>query len=85
MRVEQNRALSARDGKCGKDERVSVRLEHLDVEAAPLKQRAQQIGVASDVWAIGRDVGNREQLDELAEDLRLMCRDVRLNRPLHLR
>jgi hypothetical protein len=79
--VEQHRPGGARHAQLAVDERVARRLQQLGLEAAAGQQTLEVLGVTADVRAIRGDVRNRERLDELTHDGRL----VRLDPPRHRR
>ena len=68
MRVEEERAAGPGHTKLRKNKRIAAGFEDLRREAAPGEHGPQKVGVAFDVLAVGGDVGNRQQLDELADD-----------------
>ena len=72
--VEQQRSRRPRHGELAVDERVAARLEQLRLEAARGEHAAEVLGVAPDVGTIRGDVGYRQQVDELLDDLRLVRR-----------
>ena len=67
--VEEQRPRRARHLQLAIDERIAGRFENLGREALARQQGAQVLGVAPDVRAVRRDVRNREQLEQLADDL----------------
>ena len=73
MRVEQHRACAPGTRSSAKTSGFPSVSRISAVNPRLANSVAQQLGVAFDVVAIGRDVGNREQLDELANDLLSMA------------
>ena len=72
MTVEKQRPRRARHLQRAIDERVARRFEDLGGEPAAPEQRAQVLRIAPDVRAVRGNIGNREWLEQLADDLLLM-------------
>ena len=70
--VEEQGRRRARHTKIAVDQRVARRLEDLGRETARREHAAEVFGIATDVGAIGGDVRDREQIDQLADDRLLM-------------
>ena len=68
MRVDEQRARGTRALELAPDQRVAGGFEQLRREPAPRQHLLQQRRVLADVFAIRGDVGDREQLHELAHD-----------------
>jgi hypothetical protein len=76
MGVEHHRPLRSRHPQLAveRGRRPLARREALDREAAAAEHLGQAVGVALDVRHLGGDVGQREQVRELAHDLLLVRR-----------
>jgi hypothetical protein len=73
--VEKHRACGARRVQGAVDERVAGRLEDLGGETMPAQHRPQMVGVPADVRLVSGDVRDRQQLEQLGNDLFLMRAD----------
>src|SRR4029453_3739194 len=74
--IEEYRSRGAGDVERAINERIAARFEDLGGKSSSPEQTAQVLGVAPDVRAVGGDVGNRERLEQLTDDLFLMRVDV---------
>ena len=84
MCVKQQRALRAGHQKLGEHQGVSVGFEDLGGKPAPAQHIAEHAGISPDIGAVGRDVGDGEQLHQFAHDLLLVGGDERLDGPSQL-
>jgi hypothetical protein len=73
--VEEDRPAGSGHLQIAEHQGIAVRLEELRGEAATRQHRAQMLGVAPDVLAVGRHVGDGQQFQQLADDDGLMPRD----------
>jgi hypothetical protein len=74
MKIERERARRRRCAALHQHERRAGGRHHATSEVTMLEHRHQRVGVAADIGGVGGDVRDREQVEELVKNLRLVLR-----------